>query len=249
MPRLIFAALLVASISSIAIFVHAADNEWSYTGASGPEQWSKLGSNFHACAGNQQSPVAIQSSDAFAANVPEVFLELEQFKPTVTNDNHVISIEPQGTGGSLLYGGKTYKLGEIRLHHGSGHIVDGRQFPIEAHFVHASDEGELFILGVFFLEGPANTTLQSILENTPASKGQKTGSQIIDPMQMIPVDNRFFRYKGSLTMPPCTENVTWHLYKQTLTASKDQIGALGRLYKNNHQPVQALNRRYILQEK
>ncbi|USG62154.1 carbonic anhydrase family protein [Sneathiella marina] len=249
MSRLIVAFILTASISLMVMSSYAAESVWSYKGANGPEKWSRLGPDFHACAGNQQSPVAIQSSKAFAANVPEVFLELEQFKPTVTNDGHMVSIEPLGTGGSLLYGGKTYKFGEIRLHHGSGHIVDGRQFPLEARFVHASDEGELFILGVLFLEGPANSTLQSILDNTPSSKGQKTGNQIIDPMQMIPVDNRFFRYKGSLTMPPCTENVTWHLYKQSLTASKDQIAALSRIYENNHRPVQPLNRRYILQEK
>lgn len=249
MPRLIIAALLAVFASINADTADAAEHIWAYEGAEGPDKWSQLGSRFYACAGNQQSPVAIKSSDAFSADVPEMFLELAQFKPTVVNDNHIISVEPSGTGGGLIYGGKTYKFGEIRLHHGSEHTIDGRQFPIETHFLHASDDGALFILGVFFLEGPANTTLQNILDKAPTSKGQRAGKLIIDPMQLIPVDNRFFRYKGSLTMPPCTENVTWHLYKQTLTASKSQIDALGRLHKSNHRPVQALNRRYILQEK
>ncbi|MEH6547231.1 MAG: carbonic anhydrase family protein [Sneathiella sp.] len=249
MFQLIIATFLAALISAISIGAQAAESDWAYAGTKGPGQWSKLDPQFHACGGTQQSPVAIKSSDAFSANVPELFLELEQFKPTVTNDGHNITVEPQGIGGSLLYGGKTYKLGEMRFQHSSGHTVDGRQFPLEIHFVHASDGGELFILGVFFLEGPANTTLQTLLDNAPSAKGQKSGSLIIDPMQMIPVDNRFFRYKGSLTMPPCTENVTWHLYKQTLTASKAQIDTLGLLYNDNHRPAQALNRRYILQEK
>jgi carbonic anhydrase len=249
MYRKIAAALLVALLSPFSAVLHAAEIDWSYKGENGPGQWSKLSDQYHACGGNQQSPIAIETSNAFASSVPEVFLELEQFKPMVINDGRNITIEPQGVEGSLLYDGGTYKFGELRLHHGSGHTVDGRQFPMEAHFVHASDTGKLFILGVFFLEGPANATLQTILDNAPPSKGQKSGNLIIDPMQLIPVDNRFFRYKGSLTLPPCIENVTWHLYKQTMTASKAQIEDLGRLYANNYRPAQALNRRYILQEK
>jgi carbonic anhydrase len=244
MHRVIVAVFIVAVLSPLSWTIHAAEVDWSYEGENGPGQWSKLSNQFHACGGNQQSPIAIHTSKTFASSVPEVFLELEQFKPIVTNDGHNIIVESQGGDGNILYSGKTYKFGEMRIHQGSGHTIDDRQFPIEAHFVLASEASDLFVL-----EGPSNPTLQTIIDNAPSSKGQKSVDLIIDPMQLIPIDNRFFRYKGSLTVPPCTENVTWHIYKQTMTVSKSQIEELSRLYSNNFRPAQPLNRRYVLEEK
>lgn len=220
---------------------------WSYDGATGPANWASLSPEFGTCDGSQQSPVALQSTTAVGADVPTVFLDLQQFEPVVVNDGHKIKVTTGGEGGLVTYQGNDYQLQEFHFHHPFEHVVDGRSYPLEAHFVLQSAAGDLFVLGVLFGEAGANATLQTILDKAPATPGKARLDAYIDPNNLLPVDTRFFRYKGSLTTPPCGENVTWHVYKETLSASKAQIDAFSRLYRDNHRPPQPLNRRYVLE--
>ena len=50
---------------------------------------------------------------------------------------------------------------------------------------------------------------------------------------------------GSLTEPPCTEDVLWIVMKQTMQASPEQMALFSRLYPLNARPVQQGNGRMI----
>lgn len=221
--------------------------KWSYSGNTGPDFWSKLGRGETSCGGQQQSPIEIRSEEAIAADLPPVFLDLQQFKPDIINNGHRIELTPRGNGGLTTYDGVDYKLMEIQFHMTSEHQVDDISYAMEAHFLHRSETGNWLALGVLFIESESNRVLQTILDRAPEDLGRAASNQVIDPMLLIPVDTRFFRYKGSMTSPPCTENVTWHIYKEPLGASKKQLEAFARLYPDNHRPLQELNRRYVLQ--
>lgn len=60
---------------------------------------------------------------------------------------------------------------------------------------------------------------------------------------------KYFRYIGSLTTPPCTENVIWNVLGKVRTISQEQVAALkfplNLEYKNNSRPVQQLNGRRV----
>ena len=43
---------------------------------------------------------------------------------------------------------------------------------------------------------------------------------------------------GSLTTPPCTEEVLWLVMRQPVQVSADQIATFARLYRNNARPIQ-----------
>ena len=245
--RFFYASLFCLVLTSGAFAEEA--TSWSYQGDDGPENWASLGVNYNTCGGGQQSPVGLQSSTAISADVPSVYLDLEQFKPTVINDGHMIKVTSEDAGGLITYQGKNYRLAEIHFHHQSEHVIDGRNYELEAQFFMRSKEGGLFVFGVLFLVGPANATLQTIIENVPMAVGKKSLDGYIDPATLLPVDTRFFHYMGSLTTPPCSENVTWHVFKEALTASKAQINAFSHLYPDNHRPLQQLNRRYVLEGK
>merc|ERR1712003_374702 len=46
----------------------------------------------------------------------------------------------------------------------------------------------------------------------------------IDVMsEILPEDHTYYAYRGSLTTPPCSEGVYWHLLKEPVTASVDQV--------------------------
>lgn len=59
----------------------------------------------------------------------------------------------------------------------------------------------------------------------------------------------YYRYIGSLTTPPCKEQVIWNIIGQASTISKDQVLALkaplNTPYQHNARPVQPLHGRQI----
>lgn len=54
---------------------------------------------------------------------------------------------------------------------------------------------------------------------------------------LIPTSDRFV-YDGSLTTPPCTENVTWILFAQPLAITQDQLSRFRHYYSKKYRPLQ-----------
>jgi len=59
----------------------------------------------------------------------------------------------------------------------------------------------------------------------------------------LPESALVFSYIGSLTTPPCTENVEWFVLQTPATASRAQIEAFSSRLGHNNRPVQPLNGR------
>ena len=58
---------------------------------------------------------------------------------------------------------------------------------------------------------------------------------------------RYFEYEGSLTTPPCTENVKWVAIAHTCFVPNSFLSFVNQYdsMKNNYRPVQSLNEREI----
>ena len=125
--------------------------------------------------------------------------------------------------------------------------VDGKQFPMEVHFVHKSADGDdLAVVGVFLVAGTSNDVLAPIWGVMPQQEGEASIDLAVDAKALLPKSPGAFRYAGSLTTPPCSEIVTWTVHKEPVAASADQIAAFAKLFANNFRPVQPLHRRFIL---
>ncbi|VDM01753.1 unnamed protein product, partial [Schistocephalus solidus] len=131
---------------------------------------------------------------------------------------------------------------------GSEHNIDGRFYPLEMHVV-TFDNGlydsfaqaahspvGLAVLAILFhLEPNINATqtplyrMGNFLANEPNfHKYQSTTTMPIFPLANIfPMNHemrsRFFRYDGSLTTPPCTENVAWTVMSNTVPVTPDEV--------------------------
>lgn len=222
----------------------AEDREWSYEGPKGPEHWSEIESEFAACgSGREQSPIDLQRTHA--AEPEEIEISWQAFGPEVVNNGHTIQANAPA-GSYTTFDGKRYDLLQLHFHHKSEHTLDGKQLPMEAHFVHKSAQGDLLVLGVFLVPGQANGTLRTILDNAPQSKGTRKVEAAIDLETLVPDDSAIFRYAGSLTTPPCSEIVSWVVYDRPVEVSPVQIEAFAELYPNNFRPTQSTNRRFIL---
>jgi len=117
---------------------------------------------------------------------------------------------------------------------------------LEIHFVNVAVNGKLAVVGVLVKEGAANAEFQKILDNAPLVEGTNTLPETIRPARLLPADREhFYNYAGSLTTPPCTEGVDWHVLRQPIEASAAQIAQFEALYVDNARATQDLNGRIV----
>lgn len=239
--------IAAGGVLAIAGPVLAADDEaeWGYAGNIGPEYWGELADKYVTCkAGHMQSPIDLGEHAAVGEIDVSVDwhpgpLELFRGKTVQANFPH---------GSHMTSSGKVFGLVQVHFHTPSEHTIAGEPSPLVAHFVHASHAGELAVLGVLFEEGDDNDELQKVID-AAASAGPKAagvGGVTFDPAGLLPDDMEVFRYMGSLTTPPCSEGVNWHVLEETMEASTEQIAAMEELMGNNARPVQPLNGRLVI---
>lgn len=224
----------------------AGDVRWSYSGHGGPEHWGDIKPEFATCnTGKQQSPI-----DLAQANTIGQIAVSADYKPaplTILNNGHTVQVNfPAGS--TMTSAGHEFYLLQVHFHTPSEEAINGKRFPMVAHFVHKDAKGALGVLGVFYEEGAANADLAKIIAAAP--KYEKAEALVagvtIDPADLIPSTLNVYRFQGSLTTPPCSEGVNWHVAQTTVTASADQIRAMNSIMGNNARPIQPLNGRLVV---
>ncbi len=106
-------------------------------------------------------------------------------------------------------------------------------------------DGRIAVLGVLIASGAENPNLDGLLAAAPARGGEERELHgRLDPADLVP-PGKAYRYRGSLTTPPCTENVRWTVLAQPLTLSPGEIAAFTRLYRGDNRPLQPLNGREL----
>jgi len=222
---------------------------WGYTGAIGPDAWSKLSAEFATCAkGRRQSPIDLVDAELSPLTLEQVKFEYAPAAFRVVHNGHTIEVRP-GKENQIVARSKKYKLLQFHFHHPSEERFNGRGFPLNAHFVHRSEDGELAVVTVLFEEGAANPELQRLWDYMPldANDSMRSAEGVtFNPVSMLPADRaKYFQYIGSLTTPPCTEGVVWIVLRQPVTASPEQIALFRKMVGMNARPVQPVNGRLI----
>ena len=219
---------------------------WSYEGAEGPENWGGLSADFKTCSiGLEQAPIDL--AHAIRAETGPVAPSFPSMPLTIVNNGHTVQVNC-APGGNSMIAGEAFDLLQFHFHHPSEHLVAGKTFDMELHFVHKSTAGKLAVLGVLIQQGAENTALAPIWAALPEQAGDPVPvGTMIDPAALLPAQRQFFRYHGSLTTPPCSEGVLWTVFEQPIEASSEQIAKFAALFPVNARPVQALNDRKLLE--
>lgn len=239
-------ALLIAGFGSGTSLASEAKSHWTYTGEEGPQHWGDLSAEYATCGtGHMQSPIDL--ADAEATGSIKLATDYKPVPLVVLNNGHTVQFNTEG-GGTLSEAGVTYDLLQVHFHAPSEHVVNGKHAPLEAHFVHRSKDGALSVIGVFIVEGKANPALAALIKYLPTKVTPATPIEgvTIDPNDLLPASMAMYRYMGSLTTPPCSEGVNWHVLSTDITASKEQIEALSAVLHMNARPVQPLNERLLV---
>jgi carbonic anhydrase len=226
----------------------AEEHHWGYSGLYNPEDWHKADPSFALCKeGKNQTPININPQ--YDVVLPDLELSYGQKGETILNNGHTVQV-PFPEGNSLtVAGGAVYSLLQVHFHTPSENTLEGRSFPLEAHFVHQDAKGNLLVLAVLYQDGEKNPGLESLWESMPrVAGGTEQLPEKFDPMSILPASMEYMYFNGSLTTPPCDEGVRWCVLKTPLTVSRDQAGALlAVMHGPNNRPLQPVNARPVLE--
>ena len=184
---------------------------WSYAGEEGPESWGHLDESYAACVdGSEQSPINIEASQVKAGGTMEdVDPHYEPTTFSVMNNGHTIQANTVSENNKMILGEAEYQLVQFHFHTPSEHQFNGQPYAMELHLVHQNENSQLAVLGLMIQEGKKNEDLQAVWDMLPKEKTEQD-LPIGEPINLealLPEADSFFHYDGSLTTPPCTEDV------------------------------------------
>uniref|UniRef100_A0A8D0DQG8 Carbonic anhydrase n=1 Tax=Salvator merianae TaxID=96440 RepID=A0A8D0DQG8_SALMN len=226
---------------------HGGSKHWSYADKA---RWA---SAFPHCGGHMQSPINIDTASThFDPQLGPLLLSDSNLPPgeslSLRNNGHTIVLElPENM--TVAGGGfpQPYRAAQLHLHWGSKlspgseHTVDQRRYAGEIHVVFynsrfrtiaeaAGERGGLAVLAAFLQVGSEeNEAYEDILEhlNDIPEEGGSTSVEGFDIAKLLPESlDRYFRYNGSLTTPPCYQTVNWTVFNETVLLSPEQISDL-----------------------
>ncbi len=216
--------------------------EWGYHGEGKASNW---GDTAAVClSGQEQSPINI---DEYVedANLAAITTSYEDATLTVVNNGHTVQVN-YPSGSKLMVGDATYELLQFHFHTPSEHYVDGAPYPMEVHFVHKAADGTLGVVGAMMKIGEKNPVIEGIWQNVPAAGETKEVSSIAyNAKDLWPSDLSYYKYEGSLTTPPCSEGVQWHVLKEPIEISEAQLVAFQNIFPVNARPVQPIGARSV----
>jgi carbonic anhydrase len=248
---------------------------WNHdpTAVNGPLHWGGVTPSYETCGnapagsgsivavGMAQTPIGIQTANTVLAVLPGIEFNYQDTAFEVENTGHVVEVV-YGAGSSIQLGESVtdiYQLIQFHFHAPSEHTLNGQQYDAEVHLVHQNILGQLAVIGVLLSESgtAAPSLFDNILATVPMTT-QTTGSlegMSLNAMALLPEDQTYFTYAGSLTTPPCTEGVRWFVMQHPVSVSDFVIQQLHAVtsqfpgyngFANNNRPVVPTNGRTVL---
>ncbi len=218
---------------------------WGYAGPGAPENWAKLHPSYAACGiGKRQSPIDIRGG--IKVDLDPIRFDYRPTQFRITDNGQTIQVDV-AEGNTIKLTGQRYQLQHLLFHRPAEVRVNGRAYDMSVHLVHKDFDHNRLIIAVLLEQGSEHPLIQTLWNHLPLEVGMDVAPPdvAIDLMKLLPAGRDYYTHMGSLTIPPCTENVVWVVYKEPLQVSREQIGIFARLYPNNARPVQPLNDRLI----
>lgn len=246
------AAILLAMNALWATTVIAQEHgapHWSYDGQTGPSHWGDLSSDFAPCkVGHRQSPIDIEATQK--ADLPAIQFDYKNTPLHIIDNGHTIMIN-YAPGSSIRVGDKRYELKQFHFHRPSEEKIKGKRYDMVVHLVHVAPDGSTAVVAILLQQGGANQLIDELWRDVPREKNKEglLDTVQIDVASLLPTDRSYYTFSGSLTTPPCTENVTWYVLKHPVTVSAEEIGEYSKLYRDDARPTQPSYDRVVRESK
>ena len=192
------------------------------------------------CGGDRQSPINIDTDDVEDDDnslIKLVFTNYDQdhngeFENTATN----VEFVPDTLDATLTNHLGMYTLMQFHLHwgeddtEGSEHQVDDEQLAAEIHFVHlkqgpspSDTAGDTFSVVAVLREARDQAITGTVWEKLNPVPTDFESSITVDDFvyeDLLPSNQDYYQYEGSLTTPLCNETVQWFVLQNTIDTPK-----------------------------
>ncbi|CAK9304418.1 unnamed protein product [Gordionus sp. m RMFG-2023] len=227
---------------------------WDYSELNGPKTWAKTFTFY--CGGKRQSPIDINTKSVMKMTNQKPLLV--NTKPLIINATLintgallVMDVKHKEETPTIKGGGlpSAYKLTKMTFNwgktnkKGSEHLIDGKASALEMKLVFVKGEHKskkealadptgLAIVSILWDVMSHNDELENIIKmvNKVRFQGESTIVPSINLGKLMPDLNNFYRYKGSIPVPPCTENVAWTIPTKKMYLSAKQLNTLRGIY-------------------
>jgi carbonic anhydrase len=229
--------------------------EWDYSeGPNGPAHWGELSKEWKKCGqGSRQSPIDIAEDNIKLDGTVDAPAKIYYHPAHALARGDGKTLEVEWAAGIFNCHDYDYILEKLVFHTPSEHTYSGERFPLEVQFYHTHPDQGVAVNSLLFREGAHNEWLDQFTSGFSSQNLGKTISLGLVTSAGVEGDDldwmRYYRYLGSLNIPPCTErpSVVWSLLKAPLTASKEQLKKVSAALLNNpnSRPIQATNSRHV----
>lgn len=227
-------------VSALRIIPFECNRSWDY---------SKQGSDWNCICkeGKRQSPININRLKSRLSNIKPIFdyriisaddgeLFNNDQSAFIENKHNVVSINVENGFGNVIHADQTiYEANSILFRSPSEHLIDGQRYDLEIQILHKEKseaktqrqlilsflvKGEAgkynkFFDSLDFIDLPRAGNIKGLTKSLNISDLFSSTSKSITTFPSF----SFFEYSGSLTFPPCSENVIWLVADKPLLAS------------------------------
>ncbi|XVE75562.1 hypothetical protein DITRI_Ditri12bG0103500 [Diplodiscus trichospermus] len=206
---------------------------------------------FHLRTLKELSPIDLLSENVQV--LPTLGKLKRDYKPApavVKNRGHDITVRWKGEAGKIIINGTDYKLLQCHWHSPSEHTFNGTRYELELHIVHLSAHRKIAVIAIVYKYGRPDRFLTRLFHHIETIGNEEKILGIVNPGDIKFGSRKYYRYVGSLTVPPCTEGVVWTIVKKVRTVSRKQVKALKDAvhdgFEANARPTQRLDERPVL---
>lgn len=227
------------------------------------KEWPKA---YASCAGNEQSPIVIDSTNAAipAPGDKDVAAPLMYSYSPMKNRalfNTGLTVQVAGNFGNVTVGGEVYDARQFHLHVPAEHKIGDERSVGELHIVHQKQGSrgtdDLLMVSIVLrlplehqeLVGTEPFFTQLGFDKMPGDGGHSVPfAKPVDLNDFAPqLNGHYYSYRGSLTTPPCSEGVQWYVMAQSAVISGATVVEFKDRFPNpmNSRLHQALGERTI----
>lgn len=251
-------SLLLLAFLASALAEDAIEFSYDPDAEDGPNEWPNL--NFddgstNECAGDQQSPVALVKSSSCDARGGYTFSTTTACEVTLSISSTSLTgdfpEDCEGIPTVELPDGVSVPATQFSVHVTSEHTISGSNYDAELQIVHSDNvrciDGSGTVVVALFLQASGETDnavfgnmlngWRNIAGNTLLACGlnddngqlEESSYNIYD---LVPSRQHVLQYSGSLTTPPCSQTVDWHVVEEPVAISISQLEQLQALISN-----------------
>ncbi|XP_005185548.2 carbonic anhydrase [Musca domestica] len=261
------------------------ESEFTYYGSMGPDHWSEHYNQCAGKHQSPININDVDVIDRRYPEIKYEKFDKKPLNATMTNNGHTVQVKliydgqaPMVSGGPLA-GKGNYEFQQLHFHWGEDNTVGSEDrinnvsFPMELHivfrnirykdFAEATQRDDGVAVMAFFYEISSDQAADHDYDTFTSNLGKIEEPNSVANMDALTLFglmpdnlNSYYTYIGSLTTPPCSEDVIWMDFNTPIgIASKllDRFRSLktfdGSSLTHNFRPVQPLNNRKVYRAK